>query len=135
MAKTKRRPGPRNYCPGCQAKIHTDVSLDRQQVLASRHLRALGEVDYRRSPHPPLLALLMVIADRLSEQNIPDLLPQHLEDFQWLAEKDPQEALDCLDLLMEREDLPIPEDASDLEPWAENLILQCLVELNLYRII
>ena len=77
----------------------------------------------------------MVLADRLSEQNIPDLLPQHLEDFQLLAEKDPQEALDCLYLLMEREDLPIPEHAPVLEDWAEDLILLCLVELNLYRII
>ena len=99
--------------------------------LALRHLRALGE-EYQEK-YPPLLELLVVLAERLSEQNIPDLQPQHLEDFQWLAEKDPQEALDCLDLLMEREDLPIPEAASDLEPWAEDLILQCLLELNLYR--
>jgi hypothetical protein len=111
------------------------MPLDEQQVLASRHLRALGEVDYRRPPYPPLLALLVVLADRLSEREIRDLQPQHLEDFQWLADQDPQQALDCLHLLMEREDLPIPEHAPVLEDWAEDLILLCLVELNLYRII
>ena len=109
------------------------MSLDENQVLASRHLRALGVVDYRRPPYPPLLALLVALAVRLDEKDTPDLQSQHLEDFQWLAEKDPQEALDCLHLLMEREGLPIPEDVSALESWAEDLILQCLVELNLYR--
>jgi len=106
-----------------------DEFRQEQEKQASQHLPKLNDTSLGKGN--PLLELLQGLAARLDEQNLPDLEYPILEDFQNLVEDQPEEALDCLLLLMDRETWPVPENFQDLEYWASQLIPLCLQELNL----
>jgi hypothetical protein len=106
--------------------------LQEQEKRASLHLRQFDDPELLKGS--PLVNLMWALADRLQEENIPDLSQLQLEEFMFLAEDDPEQVLDCLVLLMEREDSPVPQDPKKLDKWGEGLILGLLDELNLYQV-
>jgi hypothetical protein len=109
-----------------------DDFLQEQEKQASLHLRQFDDPELLKGN--PLVKLMWALAERLKEANIPDLDFIQLEEFQFLAEDDPEQALDCLVLLMDREGSPVPQDPKKLDKWAEDLILATLDELNLYQV-